>query len=635
VEFSANRAIASDAQDGRRRSAVCFVAIILALAAQVGAADAQPKLAVSVCSLGVTGGTLPPAELVKCLNTGGWCTATAAPQSARWNKRPEGIPANEWVSVVLAGFGEQANAFVFMFDGPGGTPRLLAQIPYRLAWTPAAKVWIPPATQIANAIRYTYRPAGGEGLRTALKIRSMQGTTSGDTAPENAAAENANKESFPPLEAMLCAAMCANGFAPTWEPADQTLSLELRVEGKAASMKLSRKAGTAACECRKDGVPQESYYAFLHRALFTLKTDSIVSDFAQLSGGGLRLLAATPERLCAVADGCLFAYDPRNGQRVWGAVPGKGSKEAYTTRTQSSGTAQVFRYSRNIAAVDLAGGQEKALAGEPADQSWFFDSRADGTTVVARGTAIVAQRNGTPLWRKDESSEITAGPAMAKDFAFAGNADGQVVCRGLADGAEKWRTDLGGPGHSGMICVEGKLLTLCKGDDALVALRVEDGAVAWRQPVGDILFRTPVLIGGQLLVASKSNRILLLNLADGKVTAEVRWPTWLVDMLPANAGGQTRIVCTDIRGRLSILDGATLKVLSETSLPARPCGELVFAPAFPTTWGAAGAKPTSKETDDLTLDEPTAAGKTETQPAILVSDEDGFCYIVRLPAEKK
>jgi outer membrane protein assembly factor BamB len=634
---STNRSFPRETMRPRRLHGACFVAILLALSVQVRAGDAQPKFAISVCSLGVTGGTLQPAELAKCMNVDGWCTATAGPQPARWNKRPDGIPANEWVSVVLAGFGEQANAFVFMFDGLGGTPRLLVQVPYRLAWTPAAKVWIPPTAQIANAIRFAHRPTGVEGVRTVLKICSMQ-SRSGDAAPENAAAENANKESFPPLEAMLCAAMCANGFSPTWEQAEQAITIELRVEGKSASMKLTRKAGAAIRECRKDGVPQESYCAVLSRALYALKTDSVVSDFTQLSGGGLRLLAATPERLCAVADGCIFAHDPRNGQRVWGAVPGKGSKEAYTTRTRPPGCVQVFRHSRNVAEVALAGGEEKVLSSEPADQSWFFDSRDDGTTVVARGTAIVAQRNGTALWRKDESSEFTAGPVIAKDFVFAGNADGQVVCWNLADGAEKWRAALGGPGCGGMVFVEGKLLAFCKGDDALVAVRVEDGAVAWRQPVGDVLFRSPILVGGQLLVASKSNRILLLNPADGKVAAEARWPTWLVDVLPVSAGPQRRVVCTDIRGRLSILDGATLKVLSEASLPASPCGELVFAPAFPTTWGAAGvksAKPTAKGEDDLTLEDTSTAARGEMQPAVLVSDAEGFCYIIRIPAEKK
>jgi hypothetical protein len=121
-------------------------------------------------------------------------------------------------------------------------------------------------------------------------------------------------------------------------------------------------------------------------------------------------------------------------------------------------------------------------------------------------------------------------------------------------------------------------------------------------------------------VVGKNNRILLLDESDGKIAAEVRWPTWLVDVIPVR-GPAPLVACTDIHGTFSLLDGATLKTLRTLRLPARPSGPLLALSRFPTLWGV-----DSDEDDEM-----GSFSINELKPAVLVGDAEGFCSIVPLP----
>lgn len=609
-----------------------FILAELLFGTGLHAEDAKPRFVVSISPLGVSGGggAQDADALAAHLSNGDWCTAVASgpdARPARWNKRPEKIPANEWISVVLCGFGVQAQAFAFMFDGPHGAPRLLAHVPYKLSVLPSgAKQWILPIGQIANSIGAEYRrnpiPAkSAEGASVSIKIGADE--TKAGSSENSGAATVTFGEALPAMEAMLCAALCEQSWTPTWEQNEQCIRLDLRFAFKSASMRVTRQAGNTSGVRRKEGIPEDQYFGFLSRMLFTLKADAGIADFAWLGSGRIQLLTATVERVCGAGEAGIAAYDPRNGKRLWAVVAGK-VPDAFETFLDDGGQDRVMRISGGVAAVNLAaGGAQKVLAPAAPGAPWAVAARDDGTAAVAQFATLSSYRNATLLWQKEEASSVTAGPAISAKFVFAGTADGDLFCRGVEDGAEKWRKSFGGELRGPVVISGTTIFVFTKKEDALIALSSTDGSTIWTQPVGDVLLKAPVVLGGKCLIVAKNNRILLLNENDGKIAAETRWATWLVDVVPVILEGRAQIVCTDIRGKLSFLDAANLKVLREMSLPARPSGGMKFVREFPSVWGAAAAE--ADPLAGLAFDEPVG----KLKPAVLVMDNEGFCYIVQ------
>lgn len=603
-----------------RNTRTGFILLSAILTFGLQAAEAKPRFQISVFNLGIAGGTLDADAIAAQVTSGGWCTAAAAPQSPRWNKRPEKVPASEWLTVVLTGFGSQANAFAFIFDGPGEAPRMLAHVPYTLSWLPGGvKKWIPPANQISEAIRinYTRQPSAE---RTPLSIKMTEWQGADEKEPAGVAPPTATtsfREALLPMEVMLVAALCENGWAPTWEQAPESLRLELRLEFKSASMRFTKQAAVR----KKERIPEDHYYGYLKRLLYMMKSETGIADFGLPTGGHFRLLNATAERTYGVGDYGLVALDPRSGKRLWPAdLP--TTADSYAILRDDAGSAKVFRYSRGVASVDLAGGAQKVLSAETPGTSWGFATRPDGMAIVARGNFLGAHRNGTEVWRKEESSIISAGPVIVESLLFAATADGDLLCNNSDDGAEKWRKNHGGEIRGSLLVSGDKVLAFTKADDALLSVSAKDGSILWKQIVGDVLLKAPARIGDQWLVAGKNNRILILNSTDGKVAAELRWPTWLVDVLPAAIDGKSVVLCTDIGGRLNVLDTANLKPIREVKLPSRLSGDILYAPQFPSAWGAARA-------DADALDQLIEDDDIKPKPAILVTDSEGYLYIVR------
>lgn len=579
------------------------------------AGEAAPKLQISVTALGVTGGTLEADALIAQMNEGGWCTAALSPRPTRWNKRPEPVPPGEWVSVVLAGFGNQAHALAFQFDARGGA-RLLSHVPYGQTWLPSnVTKWIPPVSQIAESIRLGLKKPAAELPRATLTLGEWAGREEKDPAAPSAATVS-NREGFPPLEALFCAAACESGWMPSAEQTDNSLKLDARFEFKSAALKVTQAGGVSGTQQKLDAA-ETHYFGVLKRLLFLLKKDCGVSDFGLLNETRARLLSASSERIVAATDAGALACDPRTGKRLWTSPPAK-HPDAFTAHPAASGAPRIYRFTRDIAVVDPATGAQKTLSPDAPHAQYAFAAHEDGAAVVAQGSLLSAHRNAAMLWRKDGSDSFSAGPLLADGLIFAGTAQGELICFGLNDGAEKWRksieAELRGP-----LSACGKLFTAySKSDDSLHAISMADGAVRWKLPLGDAPLEVSSFGANQFLAAAKNNRIVLAEIETGKIAAEVRWPTWLVDVLAVSAGGRTLVVCTDIRGRVSILD-EKLKTLREISLPARPNGELMFVQQFPAKWGAAGAEP------DL-LD-----GEVKKTPAVLVTDNEGFCYIIHIP----
>ena len=614
------------------------VALGIIVFAAVHAAADLPRFAVSVTSMGVAGGRMEAVEFVKTLNAAGWCRASEAPPTGRWYERPEGAPAGEWVSVVLAGFGEQAEAFAFMADQPKGGLRLVGHVSYRKTPMPSgAFEWIPPAGRLASAIRAEYdRPAGGGGESEPVGYRvsewkrpagaggalAMSGGLRGfgETMSEDAAAPTVSfGEGTPALEAMLCAALCRNGWTPVRTGAGSGVALEVRFGYRSAALRITRTGGGESVARQKLDIPEDLCDGSLRRMLQRFREERI-ADFVWLGSAPVAVLAATSNRLCVVADGELAAYDPRNGRRVWPEQPTKPSARApapppYAVRVSETGAATVYLTAKGVAVLDLETGGARLLAAETPAAPEAFAVREDGLVVVAAASGLAAFRDGTLLWRRNDLGGITDAPLFCGDRVVASTGNGWVVCVAAGDGQDVWRARESGVGN--MVRVGDRLIGFSGDAEALVGLSVSDGVLLWRQPLGDTLLTAPVALSGRVFAVGKNNRLLVLDPANGKPVAEIVWPTWLVDVR-AIPGARPRIVCTDIGGCYTELDAATLKPVRAFSLPARPAGQMVFAPRFPLAWGAA-------QTSDEGLEDLFGG---ETGPAVLATDAEGYCTII-------
>jgi hypothetical protein len=615
------------------------VALGLIVFAAVHAAADLPRFAVSVTSLGVAGGRMEPAEFVKTLNAAGWCRASEAPPARRWDERPAAAPAGEWISVVLAGFGEQAEAFAFMADRPNGALRLVGHVSYRKTPMPSGSFeWIPPAGRLVAAMRAEYdRPAGdgGEGEPVGYRVSewkrpaaagglTMAGGLAGlgDSATEEAAAPTVSfGEGTPAIEALFCGALCRNGWAPVRAGADSGVALEVRFGYRSAAVRIARTGGGASAARQKLDIQEDFYYGFLRRMLRQFR-DERIADFVRLGSAPVAILAATSNRLCVAADGEMRAYDPRSGRLIWPeklADPSarRSSPPPHAVRVSETGVATVYLTAKGVAVLDLDTGRTRSLAAETPAAPDAFAVREDGLVVVAVAAGLAAFRDGALVWRRNDLGGITDAPIFLADRICVSRGDGLVACLAAGDGKDIWRSPAGKAWLGGLVRVGDRLIGFSRADEALVGLSASDGAPVWRLPVGDALLKAPVAVAGRVLAVGKNNRLLVLDPANGKPAAETVWPTWIVDVRVV-PGAAPRLACTDIEGCYTELDAATLKPVRAFSLPARPAGQMVFAPRFPLAWGS--AQTSGEGLEDL------FGG--ETGPAVLATDEEGYCTII-------
>lgn len=604
---------------------------MLAAAAPAGAADAQakPEMAVSAFVLGPTGGDLGVRELVQALNDAGWCRATAAGKTDRWKSPPPGVDPAAWLSVSIVGFGERAHAYAFRFDSPGAAPRLVAHVPYGISWVQGQKVWLVPVGRIVAGVRRGWA-SSPSGRPAAVSVASWAEESK---APAAGSAEMAlesmtaskDPSSVDPtvgmkaLEPTFFAAACEAGWQPS-ASASEAVSLQVRLAFASAALRVSGPAGAGRKTRVKEAVPEEQYHGYLRRLLLVLDPAGGVSDFVRVADGPANLLLVSAAALCASSHDGALCVNPQTGARVWPKeekkVEARGPAPRYVGRSVGAGSA-VFRYTRGLARIDPATGAEQVLAAEaPRDLNGFAVAES-GVAVLARGIAVEAWRAGALQWRAELAADVTAGPAIAGGRVIAATADGDVVALALEGGREAWRVRAAQP--SGAIgIVDDRALLYDGAGDQILALNPADGAIVWKRELGDVPLVPPARAGDRLFVAGKNNRLLLLGAADGAPAADAKWQTWLVDVRPIPWSGRGSIVCSDIRGRLTVLDGADLKPQREILLPSRPSGQLAYTPAFPLRWGAR-----AEAEDGLLSSDSDADG-----PAVLIADQEGYIYII-------
>ena len=299
-------------------------------------------------------------------------------------------------------------------------------------------------------------------------------------------------------------------------------------------------------------------------------------------------------------------------------VPGQAKVKAPPPMRYVRQKGKVYRISSGVALVNPQTGEEVALAPEGAAQGWMFSASGNRDVVLAAGWSVKRFRSGKRVWERQWPCAISAGPVVDGKQVLLGTAGGAVQALALKDGALEWSAELPG-GAVGPVAVDGTLaLVFCTEDEYLYAFDRAGGNVRWKVGIGDMLAREPMFYGNQVLVVSKANRLLLVNAADGSIVAERSWPSWFVAVDRVPFEGASLVVCTDVDDRVSFLSATTLEVRQQLVLPAAPSGGLLAGAEIPLTWAPG-------------VDALGEARDVKRGPALIVSDRDGFVYLLSVP----
>lgn len=534
--------------------------------AGAGETVSRPRFVVSSFDLG----TVPQvkataAELVAELTADEWCTAEAK-ASAKWNEVPLGVDPKQWVSVVTVGYGNRADAYALMFDGPQGSARLIAHTPNPKGTLRGVPYWYSPFVKLLNGFRVGYAappPPPASSPPLFIQVREVAAPTKiavGNKPTLDEARTIDPEKVLPPLKALLLATACEAGWAPAFVPEAlghigslSLVEVEVQVLDQACSFTFRFTHAGRSLKIVKERVSWEEFHDQL-TALFRLPLDDKhIHDFVRLGAGRVELLAAHGDRIAYLVDDELAALDTATGREAWRIrIPqpvGARTKkiEQYAVRRDASdGRPRLYRTS-----------------GKPAEIAW-----ADGKEL------LVPNLPAEPI-------------ATVGDLQF------------VFDPA----------------------------DETLTALEGKGRATKWRFAAGDRLFQPPQEFAGQVLVVTKQNRIVLLDPASGKVTAETTRPTWIVGVDVVKHHGVLNLAVTDLDGN-AVLLGDGLQTVWQAKIPTRPTGRpaVVLMPAvFQKPAAAPGG-------DDLLT--AIAADATKPQEFFVLTDADGFMYRLTLPGRK-
>ncbi len=613
---------------------VGLVVGVLALAAgwsgSEAADPAKPEFLVSAFDLGAVEQVRgKDAELASELTAQGWCTARPQGKvTGDWSEVPAGVESDKWVSIVTVGFGNRAEAYAFQFTSPNRSAKLLAHVSHRKYFVNGGAQWGSPFVNLLDTFRASYaadqksKAAPLPALQLEVVLTNPKGAAGNGGADE--ALTLAPERVLPPVRAIATAAACAAGWAPTTQKADARARVEVRVLDQACTFRVTFTRDGKETVFTRDRVPWEEYHDQL-ALLFSLPTvrPSVV-DFVRPSPEKVELLGVESGRIICLVDDELTALDTATGAEVWRLrVPQSKTAAAkrvehYTTRRDATGKLRLYRSSTSLAEIAVADGVITPLAPTPAIA---FDVGANGETALVQGVKLSLVARGKELWATSEPEPIVAGPRLEADRVLIGTSRGELVAFSRVDKSELWRVPLGKRLWGSITPIGTLRFVFSAEDETLFAVDPKDGSVKWKFAAGDALVQPPFEYDGSIVVVTKSNKIVRLDPANGALSAEVVWPTWVVAVEPLAVGGKARLAVGDMAGRVTLV-GPDLKRTWESSLGARVTGRLVMA-ATPPVWKTK-SKPAKGGPDDL-LDS-IASDAAGTKPFLLTTDGAGFLY---------
>jgi len=608
---------------------VSTVRILLAAAAVVpfswpaailGAEPAAPLLTASRF-LGPAGEDLGAERLAAALSRVGVPAKAAAGKWTNWRQPP--AEETPWLCGATAGFEERANVYVFWFSASGAVERF-AHVPYgKTTLEGGARVWLAPVDSVADVV--AHGSASQTVLGPAVHIKIVRDEATGEAGPVI---------SPDVYEVMSWGAACQAGWTPTAStaPAEATLSVAAGV--KSASLRLAIESEGRRRELVKRSVHEDDIHAVLRRMFSCLAPGSIAADFFRL-GSGAGVVATAPERLLCQANGGVRGVDTGTFLARWGDGPKQLAAAACVPWRTPDGTVELLQWRPQLALIDPADGRPKPLAPQAAAYPWSFDIDG-GRVVIGSGTAVALFKESQEAWRHAEADAVTCGPILAGRLVVAGTGEGSLFALDAETKAVAWRLEFDGGLFGRPAVAGGNVVAYCRAGDALVAVDTATGRKAWSQPLGDVLIGQPVTTPAGILVATKGNRVALLDPHTGRPRAERTLPGWIVDVVPLRGKGDTSaswIAALTRNGMLTLLGATDLEPARSLRLDGRPgygrAAGFIVAKQFPAAW--LGPAPSSGDGAAFdALDGELESSLADRADCLLVDDEEGYGWIIPL-----
>ena len=185
----------------------------------------------------------------------------------------------------------------------------------------------------------------------------------------------------------------------------------------------------------------------------------------------------------------LVKYDELlNIKKVWGKGIGKGSEQLHLSLKPSGNSEVIYTASH--------------------------DGKVSSIEAVS----------GRVFWRKDLSTNLTAGPAITDTRLVVFGLDGDLICLRTGDGSEAWRTSIKGESIATPIIANDNVI-IHTIDGQLRSFSIFDGTERWSlsQDMPSLTLRgssSPVILGNNVVSAFDNGRVILVNIETGMVIWE-------------------------------------------------------------------------------------------------------------------
>ena len=315
-----------------------------------------------------------------------------------------------------------------------------------------------------------------------------------------------------------------------------------------------------------------------------IKLDTIWNASAGDGGdgvySGLRLDLQPDALFAADADGEVYAFNPKNGDRIWRA---KTKSRVISGPTVAGNAVYVGTLDADVIALKRADGSELWRAKLPSEV--MAPVAGDGDIIVVRSVdghvAGLSSVTGERQWLVDRSvPNLTlrglSAPVVEGNRVFIGFDNGRVAALRLSDGQPIWEQVLSVPSgrtelerlidiDAALMPVGGELYVVSFGGD-LACIDSDSGQILWRRSVKS--YTGMAMVGDLVVVTDESGVVWALDSHTGAAA-------WKQDALlyrrlspPASFGGYA--VVGDFKGYLHWLDPKDGKIVARSRVGSDP-----------------------------------------------------------------
>ena len=310
--------------------------------------------------------------------------------------------------------------------------------------------------------------------------------------------------------------------------------------------------------------------------VYTLDAASNVSAFDASTGSRAWQVNITPENEYAVDGfggglayeggklfvssgfGKLFAIDPASGAISW-----TGNLRTPSRAAPAVADGRVYAVTRDnrIFAFDAASGEElwnrQGLEQAAGILGGAAPAAGDDVVIAPYSSGELNAYlaiSGRPIWDQELAgtsggtglsvfNDVAGDPVIANGVVYAASQSGRLAAIDIKSGDRLWTRNLGGRNAP---AIAGNALFFVTTNGDAMALALDTGETIWAQPLGayedpedredPIVWAGPVLAGGNLLLTSNAETMVLLDPATGGLRAQIELPDG-VSNPPAIANG--------------------------------------------------------------------------------------------------